>query len=388
MNEEIRKEKRIKKKGRVIFPLFVMLFCLLLGFFSLYGFFVPDRQMSENENRALADKPQLTLSSVANGSFMEDFEAYLADQFPFRDEAIYLKSFFERLLGKSKENGVYIGKNGFLFEEPTVYNQQKWKTLTTSVNNFYEKNSKLKTVFTIVPNSSFVYGEYLPDGLVLPDQSKQITYFYSKLKKGIVTVDAVSALNKAKAENDVFYKTDHHWTTRGAYSVFLEIADKLKLDTKNQSFDFYNVSNDFEGTLKAKSTFTASVDSVEICVPHKMWGNYYIEISGDTKKYSSCFFENELAEKNKYEVFLGGNYARLTITTSLLQGRKLVVIKDSFANCLIPMLTPYFSKIVVIDPRYMTESVNKVLQEDDFTDLLFLYNANTLFADSSLADVI
>jgi hypothetical protein len=123
-------------------------------------------------------------------------------------------------------------------------------------------------------------------------------------------------------------------------------------------------------------------------VPNKSWGNYYIEISGDTKKYSSCFFEEKLTQKNKYEVFLGGNYARLTITTSLLQGRKLVVIKDSFANCLIPMLTPYFSKIVVIDPRYMTESVKKVLQEDDFTDILFLYNANTLFADTSLADVI
>ena len=386
MNEEKRKEKRIRKKGRIIFPLFVMLFCLVLGFFSLYGFFVPDRQMSENENRVLADMPELTVSGVLNGSFMQDFEAYLADQFPFRDEAIYLKSFFERLLGKSKENGVYIGKNGFLFQEPTVYNRQKWKTLTTSVNSFYEKNSKLKTVFTIVPNSSFVYGEYLPDGLVLPDQSKQITYFYSKLKKGIVTVDAVSALNKAKAENDVFYKTDHHWTTRGAYSVFLEIAKKLDLEIK--PYDFYTVSNDFEGTLKAKSTFTFSVDTVEICVPNKSWGNYYIEISGDTKKYSSCFFEDKLTQKNKYEVFLGGNYSRLTINTSLLQGRKLVVIKDSFANCLIPMLTPYFSKIVVIDPRYMTESVQKVLQEDDFTDLLFLYNANTLFADTSLADVI
>ena len=104
MNEEMRTEKRIKKKGRIIFPLFVMLFCLVLGFFSLYGFFVPDRQMSENENRVLAAKPQFTLSGVFNGSFMEDFEAYLADQFPFRDEAIYLKSFFERLLGKSTEN--------------------------------------------------------------------------------------------------------------------------------------------------------------------------------------------------------------------------------------------------------------------------------------------
>ena len=157
---------------------------------------------------------------------------------------------------------------------------------------------------------------------------------------------------------------------------------------KNNSFKFYTVSNDFEGTLKAKSTFSGSVDSVEICVPEKSAGTYYIEIAGADKKYTSCFFENKLAQKNKYEVFLGGNYEKLTINTRLLQGRKLVIIKDSFANCLIPMLTPYFSKIVVLDPRYMNTDVKKILQEDDFTDLLFLYSANTFFADNSLTEVI
>ena len=262
------------------------------------------------------------------------------------------------------------------------------KALSKSVNDFYKSSGKLKTVFALVPNSSCIYSEYLPEGLVLPEQTEQISAFYSGLEKGIAAIDAASALIKAKGENEVFYRTDHHWTTRGAYSVFLEIADKLELDVKNKNYDFYTVSDDFEGTLKAKSTFTASLDTVEVCVPKKSKGNYYIEISGNTKKYSSCFFEKKLEEKNKYEVFLGGNYAKLTIHTSLLQGRKLVVIKDSFANCLIPMLTPYFSKIVVIDPRYMTESIKKVMQEDDFTDVLFLYNANTLFADTSLADVI
>ncbi len=387
MNEEIKKEKRIKKKGRIIFPLFTMLFCLMLGFFSLYGFFVPDRQISENENRVLADMPELTVSGVLNGSFMKDFEAYLADQFPLRDEAIYLKSFFERLLGKSRENGVYIGKNGFLFDEPTGFDEEKMMTVAKSVNDFY-KNNKLNTVFALVPNSSYIYSENLPESLVLPDQSEQIAAFYKSLKKDIATVDTVSPLLKEKGSHDVFYKTDHHWTTRGAYSVFLEIADKLDLDVKNKAFYFYTVSNDFEGTLKAKSTFTRSSDRVEICVPEKSAATYYIEISGASKKYSSCFFEKKLEEKNKYEVFLGGNYAKLTINTSLLQGRKLVVIKDSFANCLIPMLTPYFSKIVVLDPRYMTESVKKILQEDDFTDFLFLYNANTFFADTSLTEVI
>ena len=119
MNEEIKKEKRTRKKGNIIFTLFIMLFCLMLGFFSLIGIFIPDRQLSENENRVLAQMPVLTVSGVLDGSFMKDFEAYLADQFPLRDEAIYLKGFFERLWGKSSENGVYIGKNDFLFDAPS-----------------------------------------------------------------------------------------------------------------------------------------------------------------------------------------------------------------------------------------------------------------------------
>ena len=388
MNEEIKKEKRTRKKGNIIFTFLIMLFCLMLGFFSLIGIFIPDRQLSENENRVLAQMPVLTVSGVLDGSFMKDFEAYLADQFPLRDEAIYLKGFFERLWGKSSENGVYIGKNDFLFDVPTAFDEDKMADTASLVNKLCKKNSKLNAVFTLVPNSTCIYRENLPEGLVLPDQSKQIEKLYAALDKEIVTVDAVSALLREKSYHDVFYKTDHHWTTRGAYSVFLEIADKLKLDVKKDSFSFYTVSNGFEGTLKAKSTFAKAKDSLEICVPEKSEGSYYIEISGVTEKYSSCFFEEKLNEKNKYEVFLGGNYESLTVTTSLPEGRKLVVVKDSFANCIIPMLTPYFTKILVLDPRYMTESVQKLLQEDDYTDLLFLYNANTFFDDTSLKEVL
>ena len=387
MNEEMKKEKRIRKKGNIIFPVFIMLFCLILGFFSLCGFFVPDRQMSENENRVLAKMPELTVSGVLDGSFMKDFETYLTDQFPLRDGAIYLKSFFERLWGKSQENGVYIGKNGYLFDKPTYYDSEKMASVAESVKRFYKVNKNLNSVFALVPNSSYIYREYLPDSLVLDYQSEQIKRFYKGLGNGVSTVDAVSVLLNEKNNSNVFYKTDHHWTARGAYSVFLEIAEKLKLEVKDGDFEFHTVSNDFEGTLKAKSTFARSKDSVEICLPKNSEGTYYIEISGKTEKYASCFFEEKLEQRNKYEVFLGGNYERLTITTTLPEGRKLIVIKDSFANCLIPMLTPYFTKIVVLDPRYMTEEIKKVLQEDDFTDLLFLYNANTLFSDNSLTQV-
>lgn len=388
MNEENVKEKVKKPKGRILFSVLIMLFCGLLIFFSLYGFFVPDREMSENENRVLAKMPAFTVQGLFDGSFMKDFESYLTDQFPFRDEAVYIKSFTERLWGKTEENGAYIGKDGFLFDGQTSYDEERMAAVAKSVSAFAKKNKKLKTVFALVPNSTYIYSEKLPENLELPNQKKQIADFYGKLGKYVSTIDAVSTLLREKSNHQVFYRTDHHWTTRGAYSVFKEIMNSYGFKPKDKNFKFYTVSNSFEGTLKAKCTSQNSVDSVEICSPKKSAGTFFIEFSGKSKKRSGFYFEDKLEGKNHYEVFLGGNYAKLTVTTKVEEGRKLLVIKDSFANCLLPMLTPYFSKIVVVDPRYMTESVQKVMQDDDFTDILFLYNANTFFADTSLTDVL
>ena len=388
MNKDIVKEKKQKPKGRIIFALFSVFFCVMLGFFSISGFFIPDRELSEIENRVLAKMPEFTWSGVLDGSFMKDFETYLSDQFPFRDEAIYIKSFTERLWGKTEENGVYIGKDGFLFEEPTAYNKKKMDSLAKKINAFIEKNNNINTVFALVPNSSYIYADKLPHNLELPDQKNQIKDFYSRLNKDIEKISTASTLLKAKTTSEVFYRTDHHWTTRGAFSVFLQIAKKLNINADKSSYEFHTVSTHFEGTLKSKSLSQRTRDKIEVCFPKDSQGTYYVEFSGGTKKRASLFFEDKLKEKNQYEVFLGGNYSKITVTTDLLEGKKLLVIKDSYANCMLPMLTPYFTKIVILDPRYMTESIQQVLNEDDFTDLLFIYNANTFFADTSLASVL
>ena len=107
-----------------------------------------------------------------------------------------------------------------------------------------------------------------------------------------------------------------------------------------------------------------------------------LESSGE--KTASLFFKDKLTKKNHYEVFLGGNYDKVIITTVSQSDRSLLLIKDSYANCMIPMLTPYFNKIVVIDPRYLTDSLDSIIKENDFTHMMYLYNANTLFEDNSL----
>lgn len=382
------KPKKIKRKGRILLFTFNLSFFVLLVFLAFYSFIMPDRSFSENENRVLEQSPSITAQGLFDGSFMKKYEAYLTDQFPFRDGAISLKSHLERLLGKKEENGAYIGKNGFIFDFQADYDEEKMKELAKAVNSFKKKNPSLNTVFALVPNSSFVYAENLPEYLECDNQQLQTEQFYSFLDKEILTVNAAEALLEGKKENQMFYKTDHHWTTRGAFCVFEKLKMPLKMEADETEYEFYNVSNRFRGTLGSKVASVNSLDSVEICLPKDSAGSYFIDFYNQREKSATFFFEEKLKEKNKYEVFLGGNYEKLSVSTTLEGDRKLLVIKDSYANCLLPMLTPYFSKILVLDPRYMTESVDTVMMEDSFTDVLFLYNANTLFQDTTLKTVL
>ena len=114
-------------------------------------------------------------------------------------------------------------------------------------------------------------------------------------------------------------------------------------------------------------------------------GTYVAHFESSGEKTASLFFEERLSEKNQYEVFLGGNYDKVIISTTSTVNRNLLLIKDSYANCMIPMLTPYFSKIVVIDPRYLTDSLDSIIKENDFSHVMFLYNVNTFLEDNSLA---
>ena len=379
----------LKKKGAVISIVMIWLFCLVIFGMSGLHILSEDKSFSESENRVLATFPKLTVSSVADGSFMKDFETYLTDQFPFRDGVISAKTFVDRVFGKNEENGVYIGKDGFLFDSQTAYEADRVKKLSKAVKKFSDSHSDLKTAFLLAPNSTYVYSDYLPKYLELPLQNKQINSLRKKTASdNMLWLSAASLLKKNADKTQLYYKTDHHWTTRGAYLLFKEICVQWDLESSkkeiDKKYDFFEVSTTFEGTLASTSGVHGTADKIEICVPKDSEGTYvaYFESSGE--KTASLFFADKLETKNQYEVFLGGNYDKVIISTVASTNKSLLLIKDSYANCMIPMLTPYFSKIVVIDPRYLTDSLDSIIKENEFTHMLYLYNLNTLLEDNSL----
>lgn len=364
-------------------------FAAFLALHTLLFLVTPDLELSENENRTLQQRPKLTLSALADGSYMKKFETYLSDQFPNRDGLISFHSFFATLTGHREENGVYLGRRGFLFEKQTPLNEDVLQKTTDAINTFLEREKHAKSAMILAPNSSYVLQKYMPYHLHEDDQKQQLTAVKNALQGDKFTwISVLKAYEKVEDPTTLYYRTDHHWTTLAAQRAFLSLSSKWELGAKSSQFTMEPVSDRFSGTLASSYGERKIRDVLYVCAPKKANGTYTVSYPTQGKVTASVFDTSKLEQKNQYEVFLGGNFDKIEITTTAESEDTLLLFKDSFANCLIPMLTPYFSKIVVIDPRYFSDSLGDVLEDTDFTHVLFVYNLNTFLADKSLAGVL
>lgn len=154
------------------------------------------------------------------------------------------------------------------------------------------------------------------------------------------------------------------------------------------NYNFYDVTGSFQGTQSSNSGVYSTYETVTIGVPDNSIGTYTVEYVKEGKKTTSLFDDSKLKEKDKYQVFLGGNFAQVDITTTAGTGRNLMIIKDSYANCFIPLLTPYYDKIIVIDPRYFYDDIYTLIEAYGISDVLFMYNVNSYVEDNSLEDIL
>lgn len=358
---------------------------------AIWGLLTPDRKQSEYENRLLQQLPGFSLNVVADGSFMRDLESYMTDQFPWRDRMVRTKTYLDLLCGSEQINGVYIGRDNYLFEPQTVPDEQQMETIATGINTFCRRNDELEKAVVLAPNATCLLNDRLPYGVVQYDQREVLSELRDKIGQGNGNhyhwIDAAGILENTDNET-LYYRTDHHWTTRGAYAVFQELARQWELETDGITYDFAVVSDSFQGTLASSSGICHIHDDIEICLPHDVEGQCVIEYESENRKTASFFDTEKLTSHNQYEIFMGGNFAKIVISTTAKNDKTLLVFKDSYANCMIPMLAPYFSQIIVIDPRYYNDTIDGCMQDYAVTHVLFVYNLNTFLEDKSLADVL
>ena len=367
--------------------IFGFVFPAILIAVMFFNIFLPDKKFSAEENRLLQTMPKLSISSIFSGRFETKAESYAADQFMLRNMFIKIKSSFDISLGSTESNNVFMCKDNYLMENISKADAKKMENNYNSLAKLKQLYPNINMDFMLVPNAANIMSDKLPLFAVTEDQNKQMDDFFKKIQSiGINPVDVRATLKKNKEKIELYYHTDHHWTTDGAYLAYQDFAKKNKLNS-NIKYDALAVKNDFRGTLASKSGFTNGLnDMIKIYLP-KEGQNYKNSVIfySDTKEKTTEFYKlNNLNKKDTYTVFGGSNHPIYSIKTPVSSQRKLLLIKDSYANSFIPFLSQDYREIIVIDPRYFFDDISEIIKANGITDILFLYNANTFFNDNSL----
>lgn len=347
----------------------------------------PKREFSENENRYLAKAPAFSLENIKSGQYMEDLSSWLSDHFPFRDFFMGLKADTEITLGKREINNVYIADDDFLIE---VYEAPvNTERIADTFHKFYEKidTERIDTRLMLIPTASFIYADKLPSYAPTRNQMDTAEAIYDKA--GIPSIDCTSFLLNASGTEQLYYRTDHHWTTTGAYQGYLAYCEAKGLTPVSlDDMEAKTVTNEFYGTIYSKvNDYSLKGDSITIYTnpADSLTVNYT-----DTKEVADSLYNLDYVDKkDKYSLFLNNLHTLIEITNETAESdHELVLIKDSYANSLVPFLTHHYKKIYVFDTRYYKEGPSSFIKEHPgVTDVLLLYNMNTLDTDSGIRGI-
>ena len=334
------------------------------------------RTYSPVEKRELQTRPEISITKVLDGRFQKKYESYLRDQFPGRDHWVSFQTDMELFMGKNEIHNVYIGKNHYLLEHYTEkeFDPQQISKNLQALEKFVGKAKQNADVHVMmVPTKSWVLREKLP--AFAPHYKEQ--KFYDALQQKLENEDvliSVEPVLDAHKEEEIYYRTDHHWTTLGAWYAYEQYTKAVGGDLQRAQGKkkFRCISKDFYGTTYAKINYARQADKIEIYEPADKLRVVY---NMGEKKTKTLYDFSFLKTADQYSVFTGGNQAVLEITGGIKNGKTLLLIKDSFANSILPFLAEDYEKLVVVDLRQLNVSGDRLLEMFSPTDILILYNS-------------
>ena len=334
------------------------------------------RTYSPVEKRELQTRPEISITKVLDGRFQKKYESYLRDQFPGRDHWVSFQTDMELFMGKNEIHNVYIGKNHYLLEHYTEkeFDPQQISKNLQALEKFVGKAKQNADVHVMmVPTKSWVLREKLPAFAPHYKEQKFYDALQQKLEKEDVLISVEPVLDAHK-EEEIYYRTDHHWTTLGAWYAYEQYTKAVGGDLQRAQGKkkFRCISKDFYGTTYAKINYARQADKIEIYEPADKLRVVY---NMGEKKTKTLYDVSFLKTADQYSVFTGGNQAVLEITGGIKNGETLLLIKDSFANSILPFLAEDYEKLVVVDLRQLNVSGDRLLEMFSPTDILILYNS-------------
>ena len=367
--------------------IFTGLFALLLAALSVLTLALPKKDFSPNENRMLETAPALSAESVKSGEFTKGVSAYLTDHFAGRDAWVSVKALAELATGKRENGGVYLSKKGGLIdgftEDDLEYFEKNLQALQ-EFTEFAQSDYGVRVQSIVAPTATQICAEDLPAFSAVADADA----LYARLAEVPGFIDLRQTLYAHKDEY-VYYRTDHHWTGHGAYLAYAAYAGaRGETPRTEESFSPETVTEDFHGSLYSRFGLFMGIKADTITAPAAAALGTVTMTDSHNTAYGSVYFPEKLEGKDKYLYFTGPNDSILRIETNAGTGKKLLLIKDSYANAFLPYLLPEFDAITVIDLRYYKDDVSALLESENYTDALVLYNLKSFASDSHFRFVV
>ncbi len=365
----------------------VLIFFIFLLVLPIATAFSKKEDKSEMENRTLAKFPTFSIEKIRDKSFMDGFEDYLSDHFIARINWIELKVNAELMLGKKEINDIYI-TDDMLIEKLDEPNYSTIDESVSAINSLAERFTTPEYYVLVAPTSAGIYTDELPLNAPQVDQKEAvIDYIYNGLSDDITSIDVYNTLLASKSEY-IYYRNDHHWTSLGAYYAYNTAIQKLGFTPiAYDKFNIEHTTNDFKGTFYSKSLYDGiKADTIDVYTMDKSEGIQSMTVNdGSTETvFDSLYDRSYLETKDKYAMFLSENNPIVTVKTNIDNDKKLLIIKDSYANCFVPFLSEHYSEIVILDLRYIGVTSENIVDINDFNQVLFLYNASTIAQDENL----
>lgn len=401
----------------------VFLICLCVLFLSF--FLMPTKQISENEKRSLAKFPIFQTKHLLSGVFMDSVDLYFSDHYPWRDNFIKLSNSFVSLRGFSNTEITYYSRNANTKEvekrspvaDSSLSKNIPEEVLTDEKNLDFETiksvvvyNKRAIQIFSgssygaknyagLINNFKKTFGNsvniycmpvpvgadfYLPQKINKQKEKEFINDIFSQLQQDVIKVNAYDQLAKHKSEY-IQFNTDHHWTGRGAYYAYVAFCNSAGIQPLSLNSFQKRVIPNFLGTLyyytlsKQLKNNTDSVEYFKIPVKTKTFFT-----KNGVKNEQPCQLYAEYAKgSNAYGVFLGGDFPVMRVNSDLKNGRKVLILKDSYGNAFSPYLASHFEEVYIIDFRYFTGSIKELVKSKNITDIVFghnVYVANSNYA--------
>lgn len=386
MKQKINKAEKLYRRKMAAAVLLGM-----LGLISLIELIPGESTYSARESRKLTGRPKFSLEAAADGSFMEQYETYRSDQFVGRNLWLSLRNSIDLLAGRRDSNGIFKGEDQYLLEEIVKPDQEKLKEKLDAMGEFRAKYEKVPMYLMLVPNAANILEDKLPRFAVTEDQDQIFDEIRQETQNQFTWVEVGKTLKDHRTE-EIYYRTDSRWTTLGANYACQKLSETMGLDQeKTPRWQEYVVTNIFNGDLSARSGYGGSTEeTIRIYAAGKQEEEpqTVVEYVEEGKKTSSLYDRSKLIEKDAYGLFLGGDHAMVDIRTTADTTDRLLLVKDSYANCLIPFLVPYYREVIVIDPQYYEGSLDEIMEENKITSVLFLYNGNTFAEEESMSGVL